>query len=56
MLSRILTVILAFAILVTANKFLIGPFWGELVLTAVVAGTTTYILGKLGSGSPDQRP
>ncbi|WP_327257170.1 hypothetical protein [Streptomyces sp. NBC_01244] len=47
MLSRIVIVAVAFAVLALVNHFLIGPYWGELVATAVVAGVMTYALGKV---------
>ncbi|MGW7412716.1 hypothetical protein [Streptomyces sp. NPDC054863] len=47
MVSRIITVAVAFTVLVLADRFLIGPYWGELLATAVVAGAMTYALGRI---------
>ncbi|MFD4240894.1 hypothetical protein ACFWP3_04720 [Streptomyces sp. NPDC058525] len=49
MLPRIIIVAVSFAILVIVNRFLISPYWGELVATAVIAGAMTYALGKVGT-------
>ncbi|MFD3555640.1 hypothetical protein ACFWWA_26620 [Streptomyces goshikiensis] len=56
MLSRILTFGAAFMILVVVNKYLIGPLWGELVFTAVIAGGATYLLGRLERGARTSHP
>lgn len=47
MLPRIIIIAVSFAVLVLVNKFLIGPNWGELVATGVIAGAMTYALGKV---------
>ncbi|MGW6937636.1 hypothetical protein ACWGF3_01245 [Streptomyces xanthophaeus] len=47
MLPRIIIIAVAFTVLVLVNRFLIDPYWGELVATAVVAGAMTYVLGKV---------
>ncbi|CAM5671822.1 hypothetical protein SAVIM338S_07051 [Streptomyces avidinii] len=52
MLSRIIIVIVAFTVLVLVNHFLIDPYWGELVATAVIAGAVTYALGKVDGRKP----
>lgn len=52
-LCRVLPFAAMFAIVASVNKFLIEPLWGELLFTAVAAGVTAYVAGKLNTGRRD---
>ncbi|WP_306337083.1 hypothetical protein [Streptomyces sp. KL118A] len=50
MLLKILPFVVLLVVLAVVNKFIIEPLWGELVFTALAAGATVYVTGKLNSG------
>ncbi|CAL9291369.1 MULTISPECIES: hypothetical protein [unclassified Streptomyces] len=49
-LYRTLPFVAMFATLAVADRYLAGPLWAELLLTAVAAGATAYAAGRLTSG------